>query len=53
MNITSLLLTVAIGGAGLAVAVITTIRGFINARKSVEDKISKRRHHPKELHAVK
>jgi len=43
MGSTSIILSIAIGGAGLVIAIATTIKGFIDAKKSAEQKISKRR----------
>jgi hypothetical protein len=41
MNTTSIILTIAIGGTGLVVAVYTTIKGFIDAKRSVQERFSK------------
>jgi hypothetical protein len=43
MGSTSIILSIVIGGAGLIIAVTTTIKGFRDAKKSVQQKISKRR----------
>ena len=43
MNTTAIIFSAAIGGAGLIVAVITTIKGFRDAKKSVNERILRRK----------
>jgi hypothetical protein len=45
MNTTSIILTIAIGGTGLIVAIYTTIKGFIDAKRSVQERFLKNKNH--------
>jgi hypothetical protein len=43
MNNTSIIISVIVAGTGLTVAIITTIKGFRDVKKSTEQKILKRK----------
>jgi hypothetical protein len=45
MDNTSIMISVIVAGTGLIVAVITTIKGFRDVKKSTEQKILKRKEH--------